>query len=746
MTEKSNELSNQDKVTQDSESMEAKGKENSESPITSKDEDELDPVASTEAAVTSEVLETESEEEIKASVELSVDPVANTTVEEVAIEAEASEGLEPSTANVEIKEEDSQIQESETPTESSEEVVVTTELVKETSPAEVEVISEIVAEPDAPAGSLNEADTEDSDLDTENEEEEEDHSEEEEISSLSKKALLALLQKKVLGNNPFKLDKVVHEIKAAFDEFTNKEKEEALEKFKAEGGTDDDFDFRPSDEEREFNTHYYEFKKQLGNLRKEAERQKESNLQLKTDLLNKLRDLVDGEETTLSITTIKDIQDTWKSTGQVPAAQNRSLWASYNALMDRFYDNRSIYFELKELDRKKNLESKTELCEKAEALKDVKDLKDAIKSLNDLHEEYKHIGPVPREEQENLWQRFKGASDAVYDRRKNFYEGQKEVFQKNQDEKEVLIEKLKTFGDFKASRIREWNIKTKEILEIQKAWEKIGPVTRESGKEINKSFWAGFKHFFHNKNLFFKELDEIRATNQAKAEELITSAAELAESTDWQNTANALVKLQQEWKKLGPTPEKHRDALYKRFKSACDTFFDNRRNANQQSNAEFEDNFKKKQEICQQIVQLATNSPSEESLTELISAYNEVGFVPRKSIKEIAAEFKIAVDTCLEKLGSAGAGAGREDFLFRLNLNQIQSDPNATKTLNRKEHGIRKQISELENNITLWKNNLEFFASSKTADKLKDQFDIKIQKAEDEVEKLKKKLAILKEF
>jgi len=734
MTEKSNELSNQDKVTQDSKSMDAKGKENSESSITSKDEEELDPDSSKNAAETSEALETESEEEVKASVETSLDADANTAVEEVVILAETSGKSESSTTISEIKEEDPEIQESEI----SEEVVVETELVVEVDLTEVEVTSEIVAEA-AAVESLNYGGTEDS----ENEEEEDDHSEEE-ISSLSKNALLVFLQKKVQGNNPFKLDKVVHEIKAAFDEFTNKEKEEALEKFKAEGGTDDDFDFRPSDEEREFNTHYYEFKKQLGNLRKEAERQKDSNLQLKTDLLNKLRDLVDGEETTLSITTIKDIQDTWKSIGQVPAAQNRSVWASYNALMDRFYDNRSIYFELKELDRKKNLEIKTELCEKAEALKNVKDLKDAIKSLNDLHEEYKHIGPVPRDEQENLWQRFKGASDAVYDRRKNFYEGQKEVFQKNQDEKEVLIEKLKTFGDFKASRIREWNIKTKEILEIQKAWEKIGPVTRESGKEINKSFWAGFKHFFHNKNLFFKELDEIRATNQAKAEELITSAAELAESSDWQNTANALVKLQQEWKKLGPTPEKHRDALYKRFKSACDTFFDNRRNANQQSNAEFEDNFKKKQEICQRIVQLATDSPSEEALTELVSTYNEVGFVPRKSIKEIAAEFKTAVDTCLEKLGSAGAG--REDFLFRLNLNQIQSDPNAAKTLNRKEHGIRKQISELENNITLWKNNLEFFASSKTADKLKDQFDIKIQKAEEEVDKLKKKLSILKEF
>jgi hypothetical protein len=744
MTEKSNELSNQDKVTQGSDSMDTKGKENSKTPITSKDEEELDFVASTEAIELSEMQESETYEEIKAPEESSLDPSESITVEEIETTVETAESSESPTTIIETKKEEAEIQELETPTESLEEVAAGTEVSAVADHPELKVTPEIVAESPDPVAPSNEDDTKESDSDSENEEEEDDHSEEEDISSLSKKALLALLQRKIHGNNPFKLDKLVHEIKAAFDEFTNKEKEEALEKFKTEGGTDDDFDFRPSDEEREFNTHYFEFKKQLGNLRKEAERQKDTNLQLKTELLNKLRDLVDGEETTLSITTIKDIQDTWKSIGQVPAAQNRSLWASYNALMDRFYDNRSIYFELKELDRKKNLESKTELCEKAESLKNVKDLKDAIKSLNDLHEEYKHIGPVPRDGQENLWQRFKRASDAVYDRRKNFYEGQKEVFQKNQDEKEVLIEKLKTFGDFKASRIRDWNIKTKEILEIQKTWEKIGPVTRESGKEINKSFWAGFKQFFHNKNLFFKELDEIRAANQAKAEELITSASELAESTDWQNTANALVKLQQEWKKLGPTPEKHRDALYKRFKSACDTFFDNRRNANQQSNAEFEDNFKKKQEICQQIVQLATNSPSEESLTELVSAYNEVGFVPRKNIKEIAAEFKTAVDTCLEKLGSAGAG--REDFLFRLNLNQIQSDPNATKTLNKKEYGVRKQISELENNITLWKNNLEFFASSKTADKLKDQFDIKIQKAEDEVEKLKKKLAILKEF
>ena len=720
MTEKSNDLSDKDKVTQASDSTEGKGIENQDTPNSNEDMS----------------LETPSEElsEKNASAVKSENDLLEDNFDDTPVSEEIISDLDQPAENSAVEAETDQLE---------------VEIIAENPQAEGSEISE---KPEAKGGSVPDLGNEvteqavpkKDDSDHSDQEEEEHHEDEIDLATLSKIELIALLKSKVTGGNIFRTDKVVHEIKAAFDEFTNKEKEEALKSFTADGGAEGDFDYRPSDEEKEFNSYYFEFKKQLVNLRKEAERQKESNFNAKTELLNRLRDLVDGEETTLSITTIKNIQETWKSIGQVPAAQNRSLWASYNALMDRFYDNRSIYFELKELDRKKNLESKNELVDKAEALKNIKDLKDAIKALNDLHEEFKHIGPVPRDEQEALWQRFKGASDAVYDRRKDFYEGQKEVFKKNQDEKEVLIEKLKVFGEFKADRIRDWNIKTKEILEVQKSWEKIGPVTRESGKEINKSFWALFKQFFHNKNLFFKELDEIRATNQGKAEDLITRAAELSQSTDWQNTANSLVKLQLEWKKLGPTPEKNRDSLYKRFKKACDNFFDSRRTANTQSNAEFDDNLKNKRAVCQKIIELATDSPTEEALTGLITEFNEIGFVPRKNIKEVQAEFKAAVDTYLEKLGSAGSS--REDFLFRLNLNRIQSDPNANKTLNKKEHGIRKQISELENNITLWQNNLEFFASSKTADKLKDQFDLKIQKAEEEVDKLKKKLTILKEF
>lgn len=671
MTEKSNDLSDKDKVTQASENSEVKGKEQE---VENTSTEEVSPEETVEAPSPKE------------------EPVA-----EEPVEAEASS--------------------SETPT-------------KEEEATEKEVVES--------SGSEEESSSDDE------EEEEEHHEEELDLEGLSKTQLLKLIKEKLgEGLSPLKLDKTVHAIKAAFDEFTSKEREEALEKFKADGGADDDFDFRPSDEERDFNTYYYEFKKQVSSIRKEAEKQKDKNLEVKTEILNKLRELVDGEETTLSMNAIKAIQEEWKSVGPVPSSQNRSLWANYNALMDRFYDNRSIYFELKELDRKKNLESKLELCEKAEALTSVADLKEAIKSLNELHEEFKHIGPVPREDQEALWQRFKTASDAVYDRRKEFYEGQKEVFKKNQVEKEALIEKLAVFAEFKADRIKEWNSKTKEILEIQKDWEKVGPVPRESGREINKAFWTAFKKFFHNKNMFFKELDEIRATNQSKAEGLIEKAEELKDSTDWQNTANALIGLQQEWKKLGPTPEKSRDSLYKRFKAACDTFFDNRRNSNKQANSEYEANYKKKQAICELIVGAAEGNPSESELTGLVDQFNEIGFVPRKNMKDIQAQFKEAVDIYLEKLDD---GFDREDFLFRLNLNRIQSDPNANKTLNKKEHGIRKQISDLENNITLWKNNLEFFAASKTADKLKDQFDVKIQKAEEEIEKLKKKLSILREF
>ncbi|MGY6521186.1 MAG: DUF349 domain-containing protein [Mongoliitalea sp.] len=575
-----------------------------------------------------------------------------------------------------------------------------------------------------------------------------EHSEEEEeeldFANFSKKELIAALKTFVDAENVLSVEKRVNEIKAAFDDIFSSEKQVALEQFVAGGGETDDFSYKSQEADKLFFATYNLFREKRSQFIKALERQKEKNLELKNLILDKLRDLVDGEETTHSINAIKQIQDDWKKIGPVPSNMNKNLWASFNALMDRFYDNRSIYFELKELDRKKNLELKSEICDRAEALVKMEDLKDAIKALNDLHEEFKHIGPVPREEQEPLWQRFKAASDAVYDRRKEFYEDQKGKLKENLVIKEALIQKIATYKDFSATKIKEWNNKTKEVLSIQKEWEAAGPVPREMGKEVNKQFWGYFKDFFHNKNMFFKELDEIRLANKKKAEELIEKAEALVGDTKWQDTTNKMIALQQEWKKIGPTPEKVRDELYKRFKTACDSFFENKRSANSQANKEYEDNLKLKEDIISKILASAKDSPAEETLEALINQYNGIGFVPRKNIKDILAKFNQAVDTYVDALGSTGES--REDFVFRLNLNKLQADPNGNRVLNKKEFGIRKQITDLENNIGLWKNNLEFFAASKTADKLKVQFEEKITKAEAEIEKLKKKLSILREF
>ncbi|WP_209330335.1 DUF349 domain-containing protein [Lunatimonas salinarum] len=581
------------------------------------------------------------------------------------------------------------------------------------------------------------------------EEDQSEESQDEEVvdfSGYSKQKLLLAIKEILKSDQYIKCDPQVNDIKSHYDEIYQKEKDAALELFLADGGAEDDFEYRDAEEDREFFAVYHEFKSRRSKQIKENERAKERNATAKTAVLDRLRELVDSEETTSSIEVIKGIQQEWKSIGPVPANQNKNLWASYNALMDRFYDNRSIYFELKELDRKKNLESKLELCEKAEALGSESDLKEAIKNLNELHEEFKHVGPVPREDQEQVWQRFKAASDAVYSRRKEFYEEQKSVYKGNLELKLKLIEKLEPFRDFKADRIKEWNNKTKELLAIQKDWEAIGPVPKENGREVNKAFWGLFKQFFNHKNQFFKELDEVRKRNKEKAELLILEAEKHKDSTDWKESSDELIRLQREWKELGPMPEKSRDDLYGRFKAACDTFFQSRRNSNKEANKEYEDNLNKKKALCVQIAEEAKASAdlSEEKLEAYIQEFNSIGFVPRKNIKEIAAAFSDVVDLYIAKLGVEGAD--KDDFLFRLNLNKIQADPNSARVLNKKEHGIRKQIADLENNITLWKNNLEFFAASKTADKLKDQFEEKIGKAEQEVDRLKKKLSIIREF
>lgn len=577
-------------------------------------------------------------------------------------------------------------------------------------------------------------------------EDDEDHEQEhEDFSHFTKGQLLEKFTEVLHWDNLKKADQVVKELKAAHDEIFSHERQEALDKYLADGGEEESFDFRPDDISYRFEENYKLFREKKHKHFQSLEKQKEENYRRKNEVLEKLRHLVDGEENTTSINALKKIQEEWKTIGPVPGKFAKTLWANYNALLDRFYDNRSIYFELKELDRKKNLEAKLEICEKAELLVAQENIKEAVKDLNLLHDEFKHLGPVPQENQEEIWQRFKAASDLIYSKRREMVDELKVQLKGNMAQKVQLSEEAEKFATFTSDRINEWNKKTKEVLELQKRWEAIGGVPKEHAKKINKKFWGSFKTFFNNKSSFFKQLEGMRHDNLKIKEELVAKAEGLKESEDWETAANELKQLQQQWREVGPVPEKVKEEVFSRFKTACDHFFERKRSQGKGSEKEYYENLRRKEEICEQILKLAAEGePDLTSLQDLQEQYSEIGFVPRNAIKSIQKKYQESLDK-LWKSSESLADDYRNKLKMAIQVSKIKSEPHSDRKIFQKESHIRRQIATLENDIAVWKNNVEFLASSKKADKLKADFDEKIAKAEEELAAMKAQLKVLRQ-
>ncbi len=540
------------------------------------------------------------------------------------------------------------------------------------------------------------------------------------------------------------LDRALKEIGIAYDSIHEAEKEEARVAFIEAGNEEGDFLFKGDDTDQAYFDLFEKLRHKKQKYFSDLEKSRDENLHRKNVILEKLRELVDGEESTNSIKGLKELQEEWKSIGPVPGAQVKTLWANYHALVDRFYDHRSIYFELKELDRRKNLEGKIDLCKRAEDLVKHKNLKEAINSLNELHEEYKHIGPVPNTEQEALWQRFKAASDQVYAKRKDYIDNLKGELSANAEKKQELGEQATELAKFQSDKISDWNKRTKQLLELQKQWEAIGGLPREKSKIINKQFWSGFKGFFSNKNEFFKTLEGQREENLKLKDALLAKALELKESDDWVKTTNEFKKLQTEWREIGPVPDKVSNEIYKKFKKACDDFFERRRANGSVQDKEFEQNLKKKKDVCEMMEAYLNGETIELSeVYELFTKFAQIGFVPRNDIRKIQDRFDklVARLLSLEDLTSTQ----KVEIATQLELSKVKGGGGGGFKLDKLEGNIRRKIGEIESNISQWKTNLDFFAQSKTADKLREEFDKKIEDAELEIVELKKQLKLLKQ-
>ncbi|WKN42663.1 DUF349 domain-containing protein [Tunicatimonas pelagia] len=593
----------------------------------------------------------------------------------------------------------------------------------------------------APSAATEEAEVDNQEASAELEEEENVP----DYSQLSREELAREMERLAKGDEVNSIADQVRELKVHFDDLEETERQQALERFIKDGGEADGFEYRPDEFYTLFYAAYDEIRERRSEYRNKREKSRQENLKEKEEILNKLRDFVDSEETQVSIAKVKEIQQQWRSIGEVPSAQNRTLWANYHALLDRFYDNRSIYFELKELDRKKNLESKIAVAERAEQLVEEPDIKKAAKELDELHEEYKHIGPVPRDDQEALWQRFKAASDKIHDRRREDIEAFKEQLKQNLAEKLKLVEAVTEFASFESDSIKAWNKKTKELQQLQKSWEAAGSMPRNQAKEINRQFWSSFKEFFAHKGAFFQRLDAHREENLQKKEALAEKAESLKESEDWKTTSNELKRLQREWKDIGPVPEKARESIYQRFKAACDAFFERRRNNSQETEVEYQKNLAVREEVCDKIEALAKEKSSDlDALTKLIQQYAETGFVPRSAMKSISTRYQQAVNQFVENAEELDENQKKE-VLIEIELGSMKSGPGGQRKVNLKESSIRRKISQLESDISLWRNNISFFtSSSKQASKLIADVERKIEKATAEVEQLKSQLAVLR--
>ncbi|MGR3809071.1 DUF349 domain-containing protein [Jiulongibacter sp. NS-SX5] len=638
---------------------------------------------------------------------------------------------------------------------------VKAEVSETVSESEVKVVEEVKAEESTEEVKADEKKEEEDIEELEDETAEHFSSADIDVDGYDKKDFVALAEKmteaikksSVTINDVRNIDAVYKDIRAAYEEIHAAEIEEAKTAYVKANGSEEGFAYRNDNYDIRFESLMIQIRDERRDFYKKYDALREDYFERKSKLLERLREVVDQEEkggSKENWEAFKQIQNEWRDAGNVSSPHNGALWSAYNALLDRYFDIRSIQNELKELDRKKNLEVREGFVEKveqiAEELKEQELTGSIMKTANEYLNEYKHTGPGPRAEQEKLWERMKAAFDIIYDKKRSQdAEGQKlmeEVFAA----KSSLVDKLKPYLEFDSDRINDWNAKTKEVLEIQEQWNNLkGPMPRDKAKDTSKAFWGSLKGFFKNKSAFFNKLEAERKVNLEAKEKLCVEVEALVEAGDVsaENT-NKVIALQKQWKTIGHVPQKQKDSIYKRFKKACDEFFDLKRAGGAEQQKEYEENLKAKEAICEQVEKEVKEKTTDLSkLPEYKKQFNEIGFVPRKDIKKIQKRFVDAINSYVMNTADIDKDE-QEKLLLKNEVDVTLKTGGNPKAMQRQENDLRRKLKSLEDEVNQLKTNIEFFGRSKGAEKIKAEYEKKISKAENEAVKIKEKIDLIR--
>lgn len=567
------------------------------------------------------------------------------------------------------------------------------------------------------------------------------------LQALSREELVAHLKQLLTLEIEAIKDEVEH-IKLLFYKKLKADNEESKKAFLESGGEEHDYKPVKDGLDEELKTFLNEYKTKKAALIAKTEADKENNLLQKQHILERMKVLVESNDDVSShINEFRELQKKWKTIGQVPQEHVNDLWKSYAACQESFWDLIKINNELREYDFKKNLELKTVICEAAERLDEEADVISAFHQLQKLHDEWRETGPVAREFREEIWNRFKAASAVINRKHQGHFDEIRKIEEDNLVAKTALCEKIEAFDFSSLNSYKAWDEATKTIMGWQEEWRTIGFAPRKSNHKIFDRYRAACDAFFNAKAEFYKASKNVLSDNLEKKKALCEQAEKLKDSTDWKETSETLIRLQKEWKTIGPVAKKYSDEVWKRFISACDYFFEQKQKNTSGQRTEELENLTKKKELIAKINELdavADKTPAEvlTTLREYIARWNDTGHVPFRDKDKIYKEYRSAVDKMFEKL-NVDANQRRLDT-FKTNLKDM-STKGENKLLREREK-LMRAYEHLKSEIATYENNIGFLTSTnKKGSGLIKEMERKIEALKEEAALIEQKITLIEE-
>ena len=529
-------------------------------------------------------------------------------------------------------------------------------------------------------------------------------------------------------------------LKTTFYKLHLAERDAQTKEYLEKGGDPEKFVLLPDDTEEAFKAEMQIIKEKRAKIFLEQEEEKQENLAKKLEIIEKIKAMTTSpEEANQSYNDFKALQQEWKEIKTVPADKANELWRNYQLYVEQFYDLLKLNSEAREYDFKKNLEAKTALCEAAEKLDEEPDVISAFHQLQDLHQQYREIGPVAKELREQIWSRFKAASTVINKKHQQYFEEIRSKEEKNLELKTALCEKLEAIDLDAIKTAAQWETTTKEVIAMQQEWREIGFAPQKMNVKIFERFRTINDVFFSKKAAFFKELKSQYSSNLEKKQELVKKAQELADSTDWKKTGDKIIALQKEWKTVGVVPRKQGELLWKDFLDACNKFFEARNKANAGTRNTEHSNLAKKREVVAKLKDLLENPVEnvQQALQKLTEEYNSIGHVPFKEKDNIYKEYHEVLDKIYKDLHISNAKRRLDNFKSNLkNVAEKGSD-----ALDNERGRLLRRYDQLRSDITTYENNLGFLnAASKKGNSLVEEMNRKVQKLKDDLELVKQKI------